>query len=64
MYLAAGFHTRLRRVVSMRGADFVRFVHDALNLGAIRSRELRMQLHRQEVAALFSSNPTQQKQDD
>jgi hypothetical protein len=33
-------------------AGFVRFVHDALSLGAINSRELRMQLHRQAVAAL------------
>jgi len=46
------------------GASFVGFVHDALNLGGIRSGGLRMQLHRQEVAALFNSNSAQQKQDD
>jgi len=34
------------------GAGFVRFVHDALNLGTLDSRELRMQRYRQAIAAL------------
>jgi len=34
------------------GTSFVRFVHDPLSLGAIHSRELPMQLHRQAIAAL------------
>jgi hypothetical protein len=34
------------------GANFVRFVLDTLNLGAVNARELRMAFHRQAVTAL------------
>ena len=34
------------------GAGFVGLIHDALRLGGVDSRELRMQIHRQAVAAL------------
>jgi hypothetical protein len=43
------------------GASLVRFVHDALSLGAIDSRELRMQLHRQAVAALVILDQAHQR---
>jgi hypothetical protein len=48
-------HQRDGRVAAQRfgiRAGFVRFVHDALSLDAIKARELRMQLHRQAVAAM------------
>ena len=43
------------------GAGFVRFIHDALSLGAIDSRELRMQLHRQAVAAVVILDQAHQR---
>jgi len=57
-------HHQLEGSVAAQGfgvrAGFVRFIHDALTLDAIDSRQLRMQFHCQAVAALLFLVPVYQ----